>query len=128
MTWLPEVADGEAPLDQVFGLRPAAYERFREMYARLWTSGLDADTLDICRDRIESLLRCEPDPAPARFLSDAQWAAHAYAEQYVLDPHGLSDRDFERLRPYFDDAQIATLTLAVAMFDAQARFAVALEV
>ncbi len=51
-----------------------------------------------------------------------------YAEQYALDPHGLRDSDFEALREHFTDAQLATLTLAVAMYDALARFSVALEV
>ena len=44
------------------------------------------------------------------------------------DPHGLRDSDFDALHEYFTDAQLATLTLAVAMYDALARFTVALEV
>jgi hypothetical protein len=128
MTWLPATADGDSPLDRVFGLRPAAYERFRDMYARLWEGGIDDETLDLCRARVDSLLRFQLDPTSSRELTDAQRAAVAYAEQYVLDPHGLRNGDFDRLHLYFDDAQLATLTLAVAMFDAQARFTVALEV
>ena len=54
--------------------------------------------------------------------------AVAYAEQYALDPHGLRDSDFVVLHDHFTDAQLATLTLAVAMFDARARFSRALEV
>ena len=60
--------------------------------------------------------------------TEAQRAAVGYAEQYALDPHGLRDSDFEALHEYFADAQLATLTLAVAMYDALARFSVALEV
>ncbi len=52
----------------------------------------------------------------------------AYAEQYALDPHGLRDADFVALHEHYTDAQLATLTLAIAMFDARARFSVALEV
>jgi alkylhydroperoxidase family enzyme len=127
MTWLRAVADGDSGIDRVFGLRPDAYERFQELLGLLPEGGVDAQTLDACRDRIEALLRLEPDPTTARDLSDAQRAAVGYAEQYALDPHGLRDADFESLHDHYDDAQLATLTLAVAMYDAQARIAVALE-
>jgi hypothetical protein len=128
VTWLPTTARGDDALDRVFGLRPVAYERFRELHDGLWTGGVDARTLDLCRARVDSLLRLHPDPTAHADTTDAERAALAYAEQYVLDPHGLRDEDFDRLHTYFDDAALATLTLAVAMFDALARFSVALEV
>jgi alkylhydroperoxidase family enzyme len=128
MTWLPTTARGDDALDRVFGLRPGAYERFRALYDGLWAGGVDARTLDLCHARVDSLLRLQPDPTASTETTDAERAALAYAEQYVLDPHGLRDDDFDRLHAHFDDAALATLTLAVAMFDARARFCVALEV
>ena len=128
MTWLRTAAAGDTAIEQVFGLRPDAYARFRELLELLPEGGVDRTTLDACRDRIEALLRCEPDPTTARDLTVAQRAAVAYAEQYALDPHGLRDADFDALHEHYDDARIATLTLAVAMYDAQARFSVALDV
>jgi hypothetical protein len=128
MTWLTEEAAGATPLDRAFGLRPAAYARFRELLDALPAGGLDEVTLDVCRARIDALLRFRADPTSALDLSDAQRAAVGYAEQYTLDPHGLRDSDFDALHAYFTDAQLATLTLAVAMYDALARFCVALEV
>ena len=128
MTWLRSEAEGEAPVDRVFGLRPNAYARFRELIDALPAGGVDEITLDACQARIDALLRFEPDPTGALELSEAQRAAVGYAEQYALDPHGLRDSDFEALHAYFTDAQLATLTLAVAMYDALARFSVALEV
>jgi hypothetical protein len=128
MTWLTDEAAGATPLDRVFGLRPAAYARFRELLDALPAGGLDEATLDACRARIDALLRFQADPTSALDLSDAQRAAVGYAEQYALDPHGLRDSDFEALHAHFTDAQLATLTLAVAMYDALARFCVALEV
>jgi hypothetical protein len=127
MTWLRTVADGDTELDRVFGLRPDAYARFRDLIGLLPEGGVDATTLEACRDRIEALLRLEPDPTTTRDLTAAQRAAVGYAEQYALDPHGLRDSDFEALHEHYDDAQLATLTLAVAMYDAQARIAVALD-
>jgi len=128
VTWLRTVAEGDTDLDRVFGLRPNAYARFRELIDLLPEGGIDPPTLDACRARIDALLCFEPDPTSALELSDAPRAAVGYAEQYALDPHGLRDADFEALHERFDDAQLATLTLAVAMYDAQARFSVALEV
>jgi hypothetical protein len=128
MTWLRTTVAGDTDLDRVFGLRPDAYARFRELLRLLPDGGIDTTTLDACRDRIEALLRFEPDPTTARDLTPAQRAAVDYAEQYALDPHGLRDADFEALHDHYDDARIATLTLAVAMYDAQARFSVALDV
>lgn len=128
MTWLRTVADGETGLARVLGLRPLAYARFENLLDLLPSGGVDPVTLDACRDRIDALLRFEADPTGARDLTEAQRAAVGYAEQYALDPHGLRDADFEALHRYYDDAQLATLTLAVAMYDAQARISVALEV
>jgi hypothetical protein len=128
MTWLRTQAAGAAPLDRVFGLRPDAYARFRELYAGLWNDGVDAVTLDACEARIAALLAFAPDPTAALDLPPRTRAAVSYAEQYALDPHGLRDADFDALHDHFTDGQLATLTLAVAMFDARARFAQALEV
>ncbi|MDQ1379732.1 MAG: hypothetical protein QOJ71_451 [Actinomycetota bacterium] len=128
MTWLREQVAGATALDRVFGLRPDAYARFTELLDALPAGGVDELTLDACRARIEALLRFEPDPTTALDLADAQRAAVGYAEQYAIDPHGLRDTDFDALHAYFTDAQLATLTLAVAMYDALARFSVALEV
>ncbi|MDQ1477010.1 MAG: hypothetical protein QOE62_2239 [Actinomycetota bacterium] len=128
MTWLLAEAAGATALDRVFGLRPNAYARFTELLDALPAGGVDESTLDACRARIDALVRFEPDPTTALDLDDAQRAAVGYAEQYALDPHGLRDSDFDTLHAYFTDAQLATLTLAVAMYDALARFSVALEV
>ena len=128
MTWLREEAPGASPLDRVFGLRPGAYATFCDLLAALHGGGIDDVTLAACGARIDALLRLESDPTAVMELTQSQRAAVGYAEQYALDPHGLRDRDFEALHVYFSDAQLATLTLAVAMFDARARLSVALEV
>jgi alkylhydroperoxidase family enzyme len=128
VTWLPEQAGGDTALDRVFGLRPEAHARFNALLDGLARADVDPATLDLCRARIDALLRYEPDPTAALDLTVAQRAAVDYAEQYALDPHGLRDADFESLHRHFTDAQLATLTLAVAMYDALARFETALGV
>lgn len=152
MTWLPETAPGATPLDRVFGLRPEAYERFRALYGGLWDpSGADPAVLELCRLRIASIVGSDAERAvryedavaaglhadtvaqlaswptsPA--FTDEQRACLAFAEQYVMDPHGLTDAHFDALHEHLDDRGIATLTLAVAIFDALTRFRVALGV
>ncbi|GIU86664.1 MAG: hypothetical protein KatS3mg009_1179 [Acidimicrobiia bacterium] len=118
MSWLPGRAE----------LAPEPLARYRELYDGLWRTGVDPGVLSWCERRVHALVRCEPDPTAGAPLTGAQRACLAFAEQYVLDPHGLRDADFAALREHLDDAGIAALVLAVAMFDARARFEVALEV
>ena len=127
MTWLPGLADATT-FDAVFSLCPDAHTRFGELYDALWTGGVDATTVDACRDRIDARVRCEPDRLDEDALPAAARAAVRFAEQYALDPHGLTDRDFELLHEHYSDEQIAGIVLAAAMFDARARFSVALDV
>ena len=127
MTWLPGTA-GATTFDSVFALCPDAHARFGELYDALWTGGVDATTIDVCRDRIDARVRCETDGVDESALSPAARTAVRFAEQYALDPHGLTDHDFELLHEHYTDEQIASLVLAAAMFDARARFSVALDV
>lgn len=148
MTWLAAAASGDNEVDRTFGLLPDAYARFRDLYRALWEPRFLAPaTLELCRRRIAVLLGASTDDALAgapggavsaakladlpAYASSSRFSAVervciAYAEQYVLDPHGFSDDDFARLRAVLDAPQIATLTLAVAMFDALTRFRLAL--
>jgi alkylhydroperoxidase family enzyme len=150
MTWLAETAPGATPLDRTFGLRPDAYARFRELYGGLWDPAvIDPRILELCRLRIGTILGCDAERA-VRFddaaaagiteddvaalprwpsssaFSPAERAAIAYAEQYVMDPHELTDDHFATLHEHLDEPALATLSLAVAMFDALARFRLAL--
>jgi alkylhydroperoxidase family enzyme len=152
VTWLPETAPGTTPLDRCFGLRPDAYARFRELYGGLWDPGIvDARVLELCRLRIAAVLGSEAERAirysdalaagvsetdvgelprwptsPA--FTNRERACIQFAEQYVIDPHELTDRHFAALHEHLDEPAIATLTLAVAMFDALTRFRLALGV
>ena len=136
----------------MFGLTPRAYDRFRALYASLWSPTiLDPSVLELCRLRVATLLACETE-ARVRFVeaaehglteakisvlphygtsplfSDLERRCLAYVEQYVLDPHAIEDRDFGLLREHLSEQQIAALTLAAAMFDALTRFRLGLSV
>lgn len=138
-TWLPV-----EPGTELLSLLPAGLEHLEALYAGVWSAGVDAATLELCRVRICTLIgdeigRSVRDPrAPAsgaldaqlaelaswprspRF-TDAQRAALGFAEQYVIDPHGFGDGDAARMHEHYDEPALTALTMAVAVFDALAR-------
>jgi AhpD family alkylhydroperoxidase len=146
VSWLGEEADGVTPLDRVFGLRPDLYDPFRAFYAVFWERDLvDAAVLELCRLRVAQLLGCESElavryapalvaglteeqvaelaqwPTAASF-TDAQRAALAFAEQFVIDPHGIAGPVRDAVREQFTLPEVVALTEALALFDGFQRF------
>jgi alkylhydroperoxidase family enzyme len=118
-TWLSGAADGTQPVD-VFALLPAGAAELDRLYAQLWDRGVDRETLEMCRARITTMVTGTIAPAPPP-ETDAQRAALGFAEQFVLDPHGCTDEQMHELQTHFTGPQLATLTTAIAVFDALAR-------
>jgi alkylhydroperoxidase family enzyme len=114
-TWLPVEAGAE-----VWDLVPAPHRQLRELQSSLVRAGLDQALLERCRARIEALVGGGPMTTEGP-LSDAERAALGFAEQFVLDPRGVTDGQAEELHRLFPDPQLAALTTAVATFDAVAR-------
>lgn len=135
-TWLP-AEDGTDPWELI----PDAFAHLRALYAGLWDAGIDPVTLELCRLRIATLIGSAADlvareprasldealvvalpswPTSVRF-SDEQRAALGFAEQYTLDAHGVTDEQAAGLHRFFSSAQLTTLTMAIAVFDALAR-------
>jgi alkylhydroperoxidase family enzyme len=135
-TWLPVEAGRD-----VWDLVPGAHEHLRALYASLWEAGVDPALLELCRIRIATLVGSETDlqvrdpragldpekvaaltswPTSDRF-TEGDRAALAFAEQYVLDAHGVTDAQTEELHRLFTPPQLAALTTAIATFDALAR-------
>jgi len=119
-TWLPIAPDATTPVD-VFALLPAGAAELDRLYAQLWESGLDHATLELCRARITTMIGGRAAPPAPEPETDAQRAALAFAEQFVLDPHGCTDEQMDALQRFFSGPHLATLTTAVAVFDALAR-------
>jgi alkylhydroperoxidase family enzyme len=137
-TWLP---GGD---DDLLALIPKAYAQLGDLYAGLWDAGVDPVTLELCRLRVAALIGSAADLAvrdaravaaglsdetvealaswtSSPLITDAQRAVLSFAEQYVLDAHGVTDADTAALHLNFSPDQLATLTTAVAVFDALAR-------
>jgi alkylhydroperoxidase family enzyme len=139
-TWLP-LPEGT---DDLLALVPAGHRELRSLYRSLWEGGVDPVTLELCRLRIATLLQSRVDhaardprardagldqetvdalaswPTSDRF-TDAQRCAIALAEQFVVDPHGFTDDDAKAAHDHFTEAQLTTLTIAIAVFDALTR-------
>ena len=81
---------------------------------------VDDATLELCRVRIATMVAGAPTPATGP-VSDGQRAALGFAEQFVLDPHGCTDEQMLGLQDHYTPEQLATLTVAVSLFDALAR-------
>jgi alkylhydroperoxidase family enzyme len=134
-------------LDAALVLTPLAREQCRALIAALPQGALDGSTIDLCRQRVATLLRCDPGfavgwvdggsspeklaalpawPTDPRF-DDRERAALAFTEQFVIDPSGVTDSDAAEWRTVLSDPELVALTTAVAVFDALARTQVALE-
>jgi alkylhydroperoxidase family enzyme len=144
-------------LDQVFRRRPDLYGPFREFYAVFWRDRLvDPVVLELCRLRVAQLLGCaseqevrygptEADGPGAPFVdavmvdalaqwptaepfTDAQRAALAFAEQFVIDPQGIKGPIRDELRRHYELPEVVALTEALALFDGFTRFRLVLGV
>jgi alkylhydroperoxidase family enzyme len=122
------------------------------MYSLLWQSPhVEASVVELIRLRVAMLAGCDSelairyrravdagldettvDALPRWTSSDSidepRRAVLRFAEQYVIDPHGIADDDFERLACWWSPEAIATIVLATAMCDALTRFRVSLGV
>jgi alkylhydroperoxidase family enzyme len=144
--WLPEAAPGTTALDRVFGLCPDLYADYRAFLALFWTRDtVGPVVLELCRLRVAQLLRCEGElrlryrPARAAGLEEskiamlerwptapaftvAERACLAYAEQFVLDAHGVTDAQAADVTEHLGAAGLVALTEALALFEGFARF------
>ena len=127
-TWLPDVAvsEGTSEFDAVFGLRPDLYDAYRDFASVFWTHELvDAGILDACRARCAQLLQAPgaPEvPVAADDPTSALAACLALAEQFVIDPHGVTAEMRDAVVVHVGDAGLVALVEALALFDGFTRF------
>jgi alkylhydroperoxidase family enzyme len=130
-------------------LRPDLADLYGAFEGRLWRDRLvDPVVLELCRLRIAALLGDEvglarrtpgvevgeerlarlaawpTDPA----FTPAERAALAYAEQFVIDAHGVNDEQVGALGEHLDPSAVVALTTALGLFDGMCRFRLVLGV
>ena len=99
------------------GLTEPVHEELVRLEADVWNGTLPRELLEVVRARVRTLVGD---------LDEREAAAVRWAEQFVLDPHEISDAEKGALRAAHDDRQVGELTTAVAVFEALARTRVAL--
>jgi alkylhydroperoxidase family enzyme len=150
MTWLNASVPGATEFDRVFGLCPSLYDDFRHFVSLFWSlRPIDPVILELCQLRIAQLLGGDPAPtfgqqstgvsaAPpdkiaaleqwreAAVFSDRERACLAFAEKFVLQPHGVTDEDAAAVTAHLSDKEMIAFTEALAVFDGFTRFRLAL--
>lgn len=130
----------------VFGQRPDLYEPYRAFADLFWQRRLvDPVVLELCRLRVAQLLGCESEQAvrhrvaldaglteqhverlsdwpTAAGFTEAQRAALAFAEQFVIDSHGIDQAMRDGLEEHFTLPEVVALTEALVVFDGFTRF------
>jgi len=115
-------------LADALALRPELLAGIRELAAALAAEpSLSPALLACCRARVETLVgatssRPAPPPAP-----DAELACE-FVEQFVLDPHGITDDLVARLAARHSSRAVVTLAQAAALWEGIARLARAFDV
>jgi alkylhydroperoxidase family enzyme len=139
-----------ATLDGLLDLRPDLNEPYRDFVGIFWARRLvDPIVLDLCRLRVAQLLGCAsqldertraavdvglteeqvarlPEWPTSACFTAAQRAALGYAEQFVLDPHGVDDAMRAELHEHFSGGEAVALTEALALLDGFTRIQVLL--
>ena len=100
------------------GLTPAVHEELVRLETEVWNGTLPPDLLQLVRSRVRTLVGD---------LDERDRAVVRWAEQFVIDPHEITDAERGGLTGVLDDRQLGELTTAVAVFEALARTRVALE-
>jgi alkylhydroperoxidase family enzyme len=139
VSWFTERLAEPASLDAALALRPqlrSDYHRFRSL---LWQA-LDPVVLELCRLRVAQLIGCRSEllartPAAlsagldedkvsrlSRWPSDPTFspgerACLAFAEQFVLDPHGVTDAQAAAVLAHLGAPGMVALTQALGIFE-----------
>ena len=127
-TWLPDVRvpDDGSEFDAVFALRPDLFDAYRDFESVFWTHDLlDSEILDACRARCAQVLRATgapTDPVTADDPTSALAACLALAEQFVMDPHGVTPEMREAVVMHVGDTGLVALVEVLAVFDGFTRF------
>jgi alkylhydroperoxidase family enzyme len=137
------VTDGRpASFDDLVALHPTAGPELEAMRERLWTApDLPPRVLELVRQRVAKLLGCDADPAER--TADAgvddvdldaldSWhddprfdvtdrACLDVAEQFVIDPHGVTDAQVDAVRARLGDRGAVALFIGLAVFEGLTR-------
>lgn len=139
MSWLPSLPPGAALADAL-ALRPGLARRVDRILDELWDCGVPPRVLELCRLRVASLLgRGNGDAGRTRLDGETvvdeatvaalpRWptddrfdatdrACLAFAEQWLLDVHAVTDEQVAAVRGVLGDAGAVGLAVGLALFE-----------
>ena len=125
MTTRPELA---GPLDDYLATTFAAVDPVVLELCRLRIADLHGaerrrrDVVGVTDEHVAALADHHRSP---RF-TDQEKACLAYAEQFVIDVHGLTDADADRVKQHLTDADFVAFTVALGLLDGLGRMRLAL--
>ncbi len=111
---------GLTPSDNpLAALDPHVAGPLEELVQALDGAGLDPGLLELCAARIDQMIGGGALAASPQ--DDRERVVLAFAEQYVLDAHGVTDELCAELNAHLSAPELAALTTAIATFEALAR-------
>lgn len=146
----PKAQTGNVIRDSAMGLVPETVDTYALLNKALWSNGhVRPAIIEMVRLRNARTVNCvfcksvRYDVAKAdgltedkvdniadghqnSTLSDSEKLALAFADAYLFDPKGVSPALAAQLKAHFSEAEIATLAVALATFNASSRCAVSL--
>lgn len=142
MGWVAPPTSEGTPFENLLSWRPELRDAFRRYYSTLWDDALlPARLLELVRLRIAQIHECPAELAvrhrtssvtdeevaalsawkDAKFFSDAERVALAYAEQIPWGHHGISDEHAKALKQHLSEREYVAFTIAVCLFDGVCR-------
>lgn len=146
----PKTGTGNVIRDSAMGLVPETVDIYATLNKSLWTAEhMRPAILEMVRLRNARTVNCVfcksvrydvakadglsedkvsqiADGYEGSALSDVEKAALAFADAYLFDPKGVTPALKARLAAIFTDAELATIAVALAAFNASSRCAVSL--
>ena len=108
-------------------LDPHVAGPLEELVQALDGVGLDPELLELCAARIQLMIGDEATTSIRPPRDGRERVVLAFAEQYVLDAHGVTDELCAELNTHLSPPELAALTTAIATFEALARSRAALK-
>ena len=109
MTWIQPFASS------LIELRPSLAERVDDL-SRNAALAAPGRTAELARVRVQHLLGVGQETLPSD-ITDAETAALAVVEQFIIDVHGLSDATFAELSNHYTPAEQMGLLFHLALLD-----------
>jgi alkylhydroperoxidase family enzyme len=138
-------------MEQAFALSPNVYDRFVTMYRQVWEPpSADPALLELVRLRVAQLLKADAElrirhrPAldaglteekvaalrswpTSPLFSETEQAVLAFTEMFVIDAHAVTDEQCAAVDERLSNGDAASVTMALAIFEAMTRFRLALD-